>query len=517
MSGAFRRWSELRTREALGEALSVDERQELATLGAAEPLAQRELALLGELEARVDSGPPPARLIDAALAGRDSRSHLRVVPPGAQAPVAPSRPRRAWWAWAAAGGALGLAAAAVVWWRAPAVTPPDAAPAVAAPEAPARAELVLASGQVHLNERVATVGEHPLERGQRLSTAAGRACFTIDPGIDVCLGEHSAVALESLAPSSVRVRVASGTVLATLSKRPPGSTFALLAADVTALARGTVFAVKHAAPVVEVSVLEGVVDVARAGRDTKDRVAAHGRVRWTADAAAPTLSAVGRGEEARLWSLGAARELWSERELGVLHVARAEGFVSAAVEDEAALPLPLSAFVPAGRRRITLGTASGADVTESVEIVAGERREIVPALPASSPAPSAKVEAPDPDALLAAARRELARGDARAALALYQRFRAISPGSAEAATVRVTMGKLELDLGRPARALGHFDAYLAGGGPLAPEALAGKIRALQRLGRTAEERRAIDRYLRAYPDGFEAPVLQRRRRALDAP
>ena len=400
---------------------------------------------------------------------------------------------------------------------APAVTPPDAAPAVAAPEAPARAELVLASGQVHLNERVATVGEHPLERGQRLSTAAGRACFTIDPGIDVCLGEHSVVALESLAPSSVRVRVASGTVLATLSKRPPGSTFALLAADVTALARGTVFAVKHAAPVVEVSVLEGVVDVARAGRDTKDRVAAHGRVRWTADAAAPTLSAVGRGEEARLWSLGAARELWSERELGVLHVARAEGFVSAAVDDEAALPLPLSAFVPAGRRRITLGTASGADVTESVEIVAGERREIVPALPASSPAPSAKVEAPDPDALLAAARRELARGDARAALALYQRFRAISPGSAEAATVRVTMGKLELDLGRPARALGHFDAYLAGGGPLAPEALAGKIRALQRLGRTAEERRAIDRYLRAYPNGFEAPVLQRRRRALDAP
>src|SRR5690606_14114204 len=146
MSGAFRRWSELRTREALGEALSVDERQELATLGAAEPLAQRELALLGELEARVDGGPPPARLIDAALAGRDSRPHLRVVPPGAQAPVAPSRPRRAWWAWAAAGGALGLAAAAAVWWRAPAVTPPDAAPAVAAPEAPARAELVLASG-----------------------------------------------------------------------------------------------------------------------------------------------------------------------------------------------------------------------------------------------------------------------------------------------------------------------------------------------------------------------------------
>ena len=74
----------------------------------------------------------------------------------------------------------------------------------------------------------------------------------------------------------------------------------------------------------------------------------------------------------------------------------------------------------------------------------------------------------------------------------------------------MTVGKLELRQGAPSRALAAFDDYLARGGPLRPEALAGRIRALRALGRTADERRAIEGYLKSYPTGFEAITLKKR-------
>ncbi len=141
---------------------------------------------------------------------------------------------------------------------------------------------------------------------------------------------------------------------------------------------------------------------------------------------------------------------------------------------------------------------------------------------ASSPPPpvsAAKREPSPPSAaeLLENARRELERGNARAAHASYERLRASYPASPEARTVLVTMGKLELDLGRPERALASFDAYLAAGGALALEAQSGKIRALRALGRAGGEKRAIEEYLARFPNGFEAPALTRRLAALSAP
>jgi hypothetical protein len=102
-------------------------------------------------------------------------------------------------------------------------------------------------------------------------------------------------------------------------------------------------------------------------------------------------------------------------------------------------------------------------------------------------------------------------------LALYEQLRATYPAGAEARTVLVTMGKLELDLGRSDRALRRFDAYLRDGGTLVPEALAGKARALRALGRDREERRAIQQYLAAHPEGFEAPLFAKRLRELSGP
>jgi hypothetical protein len=95
-------------------------------------------------------------------------------------------------------------------------------------------------------------------------------------------------------------------------------------------------------------------------------------------------------------------------------------------------------------------------------------------------------------------------------LALYERLRAAHPTSPEARTVLVTIGKLELDLKKPAQALESFNTYLRAPGPLEPEALAGKIRALRALGRNADELRAIEAYLSRHPDGFESPLLRQR-------
>ncbi|HVR19289.1 MAG TPA: tetratricopeptide repeat protein, partial [Polyangiaceae bacterium] len=121
---------------------------------------------------------------------------------------------------------------------------------------------------------------------------------------------------------------------------------------------------------------------------------------------------------------------------------------------------------------------------------------------------------PSPATLLARARKELAGGNARGALALYENLRSAHPASPEARTVLVTIGKLELDLKQPASALRSFDAYLAAPGPLGPEALAGKIRALRALGRSSDERAAIEVYLSRYPDGFESPLLEQRLQVL---
>ena len=66
----------------------------------------------------------------------------------------------------------------------------------------------------------------------------------------------------------------------------------------------------------------------------------------------------------------------------------------------------------------------------------------------------------------------------------------------------------------PGKALSAFDTYLRRGGGLAPEALAGKIRALRALGKAPQERAAIELYLNSYPSGFAAEGLRQRLEAM---
>src|SRR5690606_24376291 len=100
----------------------------------------------------------------------------------------------------------------------------------------------------------------------------------------------------------------------------------------------------------------------------------------------------------------------------------------------------------------------------------------------------------------------------------YRRLKATFPKSAEARTVSVALGQLELDrLGQPAAARRSFQSYLdLGGGALSQEARYGKVRAARALGDDAAELAAIREYLRAHPNGVNAPALARRARELGA-
>jgi len=87
------------------------------------------------------------------------------------------------------------------------------------------------------------------------------------------------------------------------------------------------------------------------------------------------------------------------------------------------------------------------------------------------------------------------------------------PGTPEAQTAMVSLGQLELEkLGHPARARRYFQRYLkqAANGPLAQEALFGKIRACQALHNYEQERETIKRFLKRFPDSIQAPRVSRR-------
>jgi outer membrane protein assembly factor BamD (BamD/ComL family) len=112
--------------------------------------------------------------------------------------------------------------------------------------------------------------------------------------------------------------------------------------------------------------------------------------------------------------------------------------------------------------------------------------------------------------MLSAARGLRAQGRLGEAAQAYRALQSAHPRSAEARASQVSLGDLDLSLGNPSSALRSFEAYLAGGGALAQEARYGRIRALQALGRKAQERAATEEFLRLYPDSVQARALRAR-------
>lgn len=169
----------------------------------------------------------------------------------------------------------------------------------------------------------------------------------------------------------------------------------------------------------------------------------------------------------------------------------------------AAVEAPLPAVAPAVPRVAAPGTAV-AD----------------PSTVATPNEPSAKAFEDAPSAvtageLFAAASRARVAGDAARSIALSQQLLSQFPSSAEATATHLSLGMLLLQQGQAARALGELETYerLAGGRGRA-EALWGKAQALQRLGRSAEERAVLTELIEKYPSAAYTAAAKKRLAAL---
>lgn len=139
-----------------------------------------------------------------------------------------------------------------------------------------------------------------------------------------------------------------------------------------------------------------------------------------------------------------------------------------------------------------------------------------------SGAAAAISERPASDAALLLGRAEAAESGGRLAEAsrLYRELGRRFSGTREEIVARALHGQLLLDrLINPTRALALFQGYLDAepAGALAEEARLGRARALERLGRSGDERTAWVELLRAHPRSVHAPAARARLAALDHP
>ncbi|HEY6722904.1 MAG TPA: tetratricopeptide repeat protein [Polyangiaceae bacterium] len=134
-----------------------------------------------------------------------------------------------------------------------------------------------------------------------------------------------------------------------------------------------------------------------------------------------------------------------------------------------------------------------------------------PALGAGArPEPSSEPIVDNPASMFAQASLARRQGDLRRAMALYAQLSRRFPGTAEADFAELALGTLSLQSGAAGQALGYFERYLAArpGGQLAVEALWGKTRALEALGREGEARRELQLLLDRYPQSTYATAAR---------
>lgn len=107
--------------------------------------------------------------------------------------------------------------------------------------------------------------------------------------------------------------------------------------------------------------------------------------------------------------------------------------------------------------------------------------------------------AEEPAAMLAKARSLRGAGQTAKATKAFGAVIKAHPDRSEANVARVSLGQIRLGAGRNGAALGLFNGYLRRGGPLAEEALWGKIQALDALGRDAALGEAVQTLERRFP------------------
>lgn len=180
---------------------------------------------------------------------------------------------------------------------------------------------------------------------------------------------------------------------------------------------------------------------------------------------------------------------------------------------EPAAPSPTSGAAVPPANSVAHGAASGRVTTATSRLRSSRAR----AQPDTALDERSGVDAAT---LLSQAAAAESAGRTATASRLYLELGRLFPGTREEVAARALHAQLSLDrLGNPAQALALFERYLAAQptGTLAEEARLGRARALERLGRTTDERAAWVELLRAHPRSVHAAAARTRLAALGAP
>jgi hypothetical protein len=455
MTSSYERWEALSDREAIGEALTDEERAFMAEFAATDPRAQAELLLFASLApvALADDGARDRALAEAAVQ-RALSGNVKALPRG---------PR--WLLWGA--GTAAAAAAAFVAFS-------GSTPKPASPVAVSIVETAAGSAQID-GEHAAVGARVPM--GATVSAAGGPVCVAVEPRIHACLAAGTTVRLSHVAEAKRRLDLLSGRVAVALDPLPKGERFSVVANGTWSTAVGTAYSVELLADgAVRTIVHEGKVAVGAEG--STDQVSGH------------KIGLV-RGADFRIEppEPHAATETPEWAALGKVATRSIEGPTA----DFPAVPEEAVAAAPAAD---TQKPPSSTAVGHAAPARAQEEAPTTPDTPAS---------------LLAAARQSLREQHWADAASAYRRLVQSFPASPEARTVLVPLAQLEVDrLGQPSAALQDLDAYLAHGGSLALEARLAKIRVYRAMGRTSDEASAIEEVLAAHPNSLDAQGMRDR-------
>jgi TolA-binding protein len=193
-----------------------------------------------------------------------------------------------------------------------------------------------------------------------------------------------------------------------------------------------------------------------------------------------------------LEAIAPGRQLSAQASAGAPRLARSEALPPTALPSSAAAPDTAGAVSPAEGGPLDRPMPSEPPGPAIVR-TATARAPSIPAAPLE-----------DAASLFDEANAARRRGDHGAAAATYRRLLARYPRSGEARESPVVLGRMLLDDGDAANALGYFDGYVSRGGPLTAEAMLGRALALRQLGRADQERDAWTALAAAYPDSVHA-------------
>jgi hypothetical protein len=487
---------------------------------------------LGALVGDGNSGPLPAlddiarrRYVDQVLGRFDDTDDEPLEEPS----VGPRKSGRRWLVAAAsavaAAAVLALVLVSVL--DAGSQEPLAGAAGSGAPD-PLAGRVVLIAGEPSAAGS-AVVGQ-AVAAGDRIACRVGPIVITLPTGVTAALGPGTRITARRLDDASLGLDLETGSLLVSAIPGRVGPPLEISTRAGTVTVTGTVLEVEDRDGDVEVRVIRGRVEIA-------DGVANEPRAVGPAEVALLGRGGVrptGEQESASAWERITAFDLLDPQAGAVVDVRSVPAGALVSVDGADLGRTPVAAAVRAGHRKLEVTLDGRVPVREFVDVLAGQTltrafdllladQQIAALTDDAGPADRApgaeSVAGITPAEMLARAQSLRAERDWPGAARAYRELIRRHPGSDAARSSLVSVAQIELaKLGRPARALKSFGAYLTRvpGGPLTLEAMLGRARALRALGRTDEERVALKRFLDRFPDALQAAQAQARLESLSA-